>query len=87
MARGVLRVYLGAAPGVGKTYAMLDEGWRRKQRGADVVIGFIEAHNRPNTIAQIRDLEIVPRRQSNIAAQCSRRWTSMRSLPVGRSWR
>ena len=41
---------------------MLDEGWRRKQRGTDVVIGYIEAHNRPNTIAQIRDLEIVPRR-------------------------
>ncbi|MEO8692943.1 MAG: ATP-binding protein [Acidimicrobiales bacterium] len=62
MARGVLRVYLGAAPGVGKTYAMLDEGWRRKQRGTDVVIGFLEAHDRPNTIAQIRDLETVPRR-------------------------
>src|SRR3954447_18629179 len=61
--RGQLRVYLGAAPGVGKTYAMLDEGWRRKQRGTDVVIGVIETHNRPNTIAQIRDLEIVPRRR------------------------
>src|SRR5439155_11826650 len=63
MARGVLRVYLGAAPGVGKTYAMLDEGWRRKERGTDVVIGVIETHNRPSTIAQIRDLEIVPRRR------------------------
>jgi two-component system, OmpR family, sensor histidine kinase KdpD len=63
VARGVLRVYLGAAPGVGKSYAMLDEGWRRKQRGTDVVIGVIETHNRPNTIAQVRDLEIVPRRR------------------------
>ena len=63
MARGVLRVYLGAAPGVGKTYAMLDEGWRRKQRGADTVIGFVETHNRANTIAQLRDLEVVPRRR------------------------
>ena len=39
--RGLLRVYLGAAPGVGKTFAMLDEGWRRKERGADVVVGFV----------------------------------------------
>ena len=61
MARGKLRIYLGAAPGVGKTYAMLDEGWRRKSRGTDVVIGFVEAHDRPKTIAQIRDLEVVPR--------------------------
>jgi two-component system, OmpR family, sensor histidine kinase KdpD len=61
MTRGKLRIYLGAAPGVGKTYAMLDEGWRRRQRGTDVVIGYVEAHTRPNTIAQIRDLEVVPR--------------------------
>jgi len=61
MTRGKLRIYLGAAPGVGKTYAMLDEGWRRSKRGTDVVIGYVEAHTRPNTIAQIRDLEIVPR--------------------------
>ena len=62
MSRGKLRIYLGAAPGVGKTYAMLNEGWRRKQRGTDVVVGYVEAHNRPNTIAQLRDLEVVPRR-------------------------
>jgi two-component system sensor histidine kinase KdpD len=61
MARGKLRIYLGAAPGVGKTFAMLDEGWRRKGRGTDVVIGFVETHNRPKTAAQIRDLEVVPR--------------------------
>ena len=42
--RGRLRVYLGAAPGVGKTYAMLGEGHRRHDRGTDVVIGFVEAH-------------------------------------------
>ncbi len=41
MARGELRVYLGAAPGVGKTYAMLNEGWRRAQRGTDVVVGYV----------------------------------------------
>src|SRR5580700_3413323 len=61
MARGKLRIYLGAAPGVGKTYAMLDEGWRRRGRGTDVVIGFVEAHGRAKTIAEIRDLPVLPR--------------------------
>ncbi|HET7487086.1 MAG TPA: ATP-binding protein [Acidimicrobiales bacterium] len=62
MARGTLRVYLGAAPGVGKTYAMLNEGWRRKERGTDAVVGYLEAHGRVHTLEQVRDLEIVPRR-------------------------
>ena len=60
---GRFRVYLGAAAGVGKTCAMLDEGWRRFQRGADVVVGFVETHKRAYTIEQIRDLPVVPRRQ------------------------
>src|SRR5262249_40871661 len=60
--RGKLRVYLGMAPGVGKTYAMLNEGRRRKGRGTDVVVGYVETYDRPNTIAQIGDLEVVPRR-------------------------
>ncbi len=59
--RGKLRVYLGSAPGVGKTYRMLDEGWRRKERGTDVVIAYVETHGRPLTDAQRRDLETVPR--------------------------
>jgi two-component system sensor histidine kinase KdpD len=58
---GRFRVYLGAAAGVGKTCAMLDEGWRRFQRGTDVVVGFVETHERPFTKEQIRDLPIVPR--------------------------
>ncbi len=62
MARGNLRLYLGAAPGVGKTYAMLNEGWRRAQRGTDVVIGWVQEHGRPQTDAQIRDLPVFPRR-------------------------
>src|SRR4051812_19881243 len=62
MARGQLRVYLGAAPGVGKTFAMLNEGWRRHERGTDVVVAYVETHNRPNTEAQLRDLEVIPRR-------------------------
>jgi len=60
---GRFRVYLGAAAGVGKTCSMLDEGWRRFQRGADVVVGFVETHKRPYTMEQIRDLPVVPRKQ------------------------
>src|SRR4029077_1967086 len=61
--RGQLRIYLGAAAGVGKTYAMLCEGHRRAERGADVVVAFAEAHGRPQTVALLAGLEIVPRRQ------------------------
>jgi two-component system sensor histidine kinase KdpD len=62
MARGVLRIYLGASPGVGKTYKMLGEGVRRKQRGTDVVVGVVLPHGRRQTEEQIRDLEVVPPR-------------------------
>ncbi|MGV9211000.1 DUF4118 domain-containing protein [Micromonospora sp. RB23] len=62
MPRGELRIYLGAAPGVGKTYAMLEEAQRRAARGTDVVIGFVETHGRQHTAAMIGDLEQVPRR-------------------------
>jgi len=60
---GRFRVYLGAAAGVGKTCAMLDEGRRRFQRGTDVVVGFVETHERPYTIEQLRDLPVVPRKK------------------------
>ena len=59
--RGQLRIYLGAAAGVGKTYAMLNEGHRRAERGTDVVVAFVETHGRPHTAAQLDDLEIIPR--------------------------
>ncbi|WP_328475701.1 DUF4118 domain-containing protein [Actinoplanes sp. NBC_00393] len=62
MPRGELRIYLGAAPGVGKTYAMLEEAHRRADRGTDVVIALVETHDRPHTAAMIGDLEVVPRR-------------------------
>jgi two-component system sensor histidine kinase KdpD len=58
---GHFRIYLGAAAGVGKTYAMLSEGGRRHQRGTDVVIGFVESHGRPQTEALTEGLEVVPR--------------------------
>ncbi|WP_405994669.1 ATP-binding protein [Streptomyces sp. NBC_00986] len=61
--RGRLKVYLGAAPGVGKTYRMLDEARRRAARGADVVVGFAECHGRPHTEAMLDGLEVVPRAQ------------------------
>jgi two-component system sensor histidine kinase KdpD len=61
-ARGKLKVYLGSSAGVGKTYSMLVEGNRLKQRGVDVVIGYVEPHDRPDTTAQINKLEIIPPR-------------------------
>ena len=62
MARGSLRIYLGAAPGVGKTYRMLGEGVRRSERGTDVVVGVVETHGREQTAGQLRHLEVVARR-------------------------
>ena len=56
-------MYLGAAAGVGKTCAMLDEGWRRFQRGTDVVAGYVETHKRTYTMEQIRDIPVVPRKR------------------------
>ncbi|MGA5096828.1 DUF4118 domain-containing protein [Streptomyces lavendulocolor] len=63
MARGKLRIHLGAAPGVGKTYAMLSEAHRRVERGTDCVVAFVEHHNRPRTEVMLHGLEQVPRRK------------------------
>ena len=52
-----LRVYLGAAPGVGKTYHMLNDAQLKRKQGVDVVIGLVETHGRKETAEQIRDLE------------------------------
>lgn len=60
--RGRLRVYLAAAAGAGKTYAMLNEGHRRKNRKTDVVIGYVETHGRSQTEAQLGNLEAIPRK-------------------------
>jgi two-component system sensor histidine kinase KdpD len=59
---GHFRIYVGAAPGVGKTIAMLDEGHRRSGRGADVVIGYVECHGRRHTEERMEGFEIVPRK-------------------------
>jgi two-component system sensor histidine kinase KdpD len=61
MVRGRLRIYLGAAPGVGKTVAMLEEGHRRAERGTEVVVGLCETHGRPHTAGLLSGLEVVPR--------------------------
>jgi two-component system, OmpR family, sensor histidine kinase KdpD len=63
MTRGQLRVYLGAAPGVGKTFAMLCEARRRAERGADVVVGLVETHGRARTAELLAGLEVLPRRR------------------------
>ncbi|MDQ1073776.1 sensor histidine kinase [Streptomyces canus] len=63
MARGKFRIYLGAAPGVGKTYAMLSEAHRRVERGTDCVVAFLEHHNRPRTEVMLHGLEQIPRKE------------------------
>ena len=60
--RARLRIYIGAAPGVGKTYEMLQEAHALRARGLGVVIGFVETYGRRNTEAQVKDLEVIPRR-------------------------
>ena len=61
MQRGRLRVLLGAAPGVGKTYSMLEEGKRLLDEGKDVVVAVVETHGRAATAAMVQGLEIIPR--------------------------
>jgi len=63
--RGRLKMYIGFAAGVGKTYRMLEEAHALKQRGVDAVLGFIETHGRAETAALLEGLEYVPRRQVN----------------------
>src|SRR3569833_1950940 len=57
-----LRIYLGAAPGVGKTYHMLADAHLKRKQGLDIVIGLVEPHGRQETADQIRDLEVIPLR-------------------------
>src|SRR5512138_1447351 len=61
--RGKLKIFLGYAAGVGKTYAMLEAAHQRKEQGVDVVIGYVETHKRAETEELIRDLEVLPRKQ------------------------
>jgi two-component system, OmpR family, sensor histidine kinase KdpD len=61
--RARLRIYIGAAPGVGKTYEMLQEANALRTRGLDVVVGYVETYGRRDTEAQLKDLEVIPRRR------------------------
>ncbi|HLK85300.1 MAG TPA: sensor histidine kinase KdpD [Candidatus Binataceae bacterium] len=63
--KGRLKIYVGAAAGVGKTWRMLEEAHELRAKGVDVVLGFIETHGRADTLAKVGDLEIVPRRKIN----------------------
>jgi two-component system sensor histidine kinase KdpD len=67
--RGRLKVFLGAAPGVGKTYEMLTTAQTRKREGVDVVIGVVETHGRKETIALVDGLETIPLRQADYRGQ------------------
>ena len=60
--RGKLKIFLGYAAGVGKTYAMLEAARQRKEEGLDVVVGYVETHKRAETEAMIGDLEVLPRK-------------------------
>src|SRR4249920_1246941 len=62
--RGRLKLYLGFAAGVGKTYRMLEEAHALKKRGVDVVVGYVETHGRAETAALIDGLEVIPRRKT-----------------------
>jgi two-component system, OmpR family, sensor histidine kinase KdpD len=67
--QGSLKIYLGYAAGVGKTFEMLQEGHRLKRQGMDVVIGYVEPHNRPETTALIEGLELLPRKTLTLAGR------------------
>ena len=61
--RARLRIYIGAAPGVGKTYSMIEDAHTFRREGVDVVVGFVETHGRADTEARLDDLEVIPRRK------------------------
>ncbi|WP_168188622.1 KdpD-like non-kinase potassium sensor [Thermoflavimicrobium daqui] len=65
MKKGRLKIYIGAAPGVGKTFQMLRDAYDLKEKGIDVVIGLIETHGRKATAAEIKDLEMIPQKNMN----------------------
>src|SRR5258705_9966823 len=66
---GKLRIFVGAAPGVGKTYEMLQTARARRKDGCDVVIGIVETHGRPETEALVAGLEVIPRRRLDYKGQ------------------
>ena len=61
--RGTLKIYMGYAAGVGKTYQMLEHAHELKAKGIDVVVGYVETHGRKDTLAKTEGLEIIPRKK------------------------
>ncbi len=74
-ARGGFKLFLGYAPGVGKTFSMLSEALRRRSRGEDVVIGVVETHGRHGIEELAQQLEAVPRKKIEYKAQFLKKWT------------
>ena len=82
---GKLRIFVGAAPGVGKTYEMLQQAHARRKDGYDVVVGIVETHGRKETEALLEGLEVVPRRRVEYKGQSLEEMDlKMPSLPAGR---
>ena len=84
--RGKLKVFLGMAAGVGKTYAMLRAAQRAQREGRDVVIGYVETHGRKETDDLVAGLPVILRRKANTAASCWRKWTWTPSWPAVPNW-
>ena len=82
--RGRLIVLVAAAPGAGKTYAMLEEGHRLREQGRDIVVGLVESYGRPKTEALLEGLEVIPRRVVHYKNVDPRRWTWRRSWRAAR---
>jgi len=72
--RGIFKLFLGYAPGVGKTFNMLSEALRRRGRGEDVVIGVVETHGRKGIEELLANIESVPRKKIDTRVRSSRRW-------------
>ena len=71
VASGRLTIYVGSAPGVGKTYKMLQDAHVVREKGVDVVIGWLETHGRQETWAQVKDLEIIPPKRVWFGVRCT----------------
>lgn len=72
---GKLKIFVGAAPGVGKTYEMLQSANARLKAGIDVIIGVVETHGRPETEALLKGLEVLPRKRWATRTRRWRKWT------------
>ena len=83
--RGKLKVFLGAAPGVGKTYAMLSGAKQAAREGADVVVGLVETHGRAETAALIQGIEMLPQRNVEYRGRLIQEFDIDAALGVARS--